>query len=325
MEAVNETTWLLLVVSLPTDSATARMRIWRALKALGCGAMRDGAYLLPDRAPLQQQLRELADETVREGGSAWLLSVQAQSADECAAYRGLFERATDYAHWLARLVSARATLSGLVPADLNRLVRKLRREFDAIAAIDYFPTEAQSRAEAAWRDFMHVADTIVSPGEPQAVEAPVQQRAVADYQGRVWATRRLLWVDRVASAWLIKRFIDRSARFVWLATPADCPPDALGFDFDGAAFTHIGARVSFEVLLSSFGLEHDHALMRLGALVHALDVGGSYVPEASGVEAMLAGLRQQVPDDDQLLADMGIVLDALHAHFSNQPSTASKT
>lgn len=314
--------WLLLIVSLPTIGATARMRIWRALKALGCGALRDGAYLLPQGAAHQRRLRDLADETVREGGSAWLLTVLAQSDAENDAYRVLFDRSVDYAELLATLKQARGTLADSAPQDINRLLRKLRRDYDALRAIDYFPNETSAQAEAVWLDFVSVAETLLSPGEPHAVDAAIQRLTLRDYQKRTWATRRHLWVDRVASAWLIQRFIDRKARFVWLDHPEQCPPDALGFDFDRATFTHIGERVTFEVLLASFGLEQDRGLARLAAMVHALDVGGTPVAEASGFEAMLAGARQRVTDDDQLLAEIGTVLDSLYTHFSNQAHTS---
>ena len=89
--------WLLLIVSLPTSSATARMRIWRALKALGCAALRDGAYLLPARPGHGQPLQGLADECQREGGSAWLMTVTPRSPSEDAPYRQLFDRADAYA------------------------------------------------------------------------------------------------------------------------------------------------------------------------------------------------------------------------------------
>ncbi len=121
----------------------------------------------------------------------------------------------------------------------------------------------------------------------------------------------------MASAWLIRRFIDPDAHFLWLETPSDCPSDALGFDFDGAAFTHIANRVTFEVLLASFGLDLDRGLQRLGMMVHALDVGGAFVPEAHGFESMMAGARQRAIDDDQLLAEISMALDSLYAHFSN--------
>ena len=118
----------------------------------------------------------------------------------------------------------------------------------------------------------------------------------------------------------IRDSIDPDARFLWLATPADCPPEALGFDFDGAAFTHTvidGAeRVSFEVLAATFGLEPEPGLVRLAALVRYLDVGGLPVDEAAGFEAILAGLRAGCPDDDALLAAASPVLDALYRRFS---------
>jgi hypothetical protein len=120
----------------------------------------------------------------------------------------------------------------------------------------------------------------------------------------------------VASAWLIRGFIDRDARFLWLKDPEDCPEEALGFDFDGAAFTHVGERVTFEVLLANFGLATDPGLLRLASLVHHLDAGGSPVAEAPGFEAVLAGLRERAPDDDALLAAATPVLDALYQHFS---------
>ncbi|MES2069299.1 MAG: chromate resistance protein ChrB domain-containing protein [Pseudomonadota bacterium] len=309
--------WLLLIVSLPTHSATARMRIWRALKSLGCGALRDGVYLLP-AAPLhQQQLNELSEETLREGGSAWLLTVDAQSAGDNEAYRGLFDRSSECAELQQALAAARKTLTGLTPQEINKLLRKLRRDYDALRAIDYFPNEASAQTEAVWMDFVNVAELMLSPGEPHAVAGSIPRLDLDAFQNRTWATRRRLWVDRVASAWLIRRFIDPGARFLWLEAPADCPPDALGFDFDGASFTHIGERVSFEVLLASFGLEQDRGLLRLGAMVHALDVGNGFVPEAGGFEAMLNGARQRAADDDQLLAEISLVLDSLHAYFSN--------
>jgi hypothetical protein len=137
----------------------------------------------------------------------------------------------------------------------------------------------------------------------------------SSYQGRTWATRRRPWVDRVASAWLIQRFIDRDARFQWLSQPSDCPKGALGFDFDGAAFTHVGERVTFETLMASFDLEQDAALMRVAALVHQLDVGGEPVAEAAGFEAVLAGAHQRLDEDDALLAEMSKMLDSLYAYF----------
>ncbi|MEM5427857.1 chromate resistance protein ChrB domain-containing protein [Cupriavidus oxalaticus] len=308
--------WALLIVTLPTSGATARMRIWRAIKTLGCAALRDGVYLLPGKAEQVGQLRQLADETRQEDGQAWLLQVSATNLEEETAFRTLFDRSADYGELQATLSEARNALSDQDRAELSRLLRRHGRAYEAIRRIDFFPNEASTRAEAQWHDLRRAVEALQSPGEPQPLTRMIPRRDAAQYQGRRWATRRNLWVDRVASAWLIRRFIDPHARFLWLESPADCPDDALGFDFDGATFTHVGDRVSFEVLQSSFGLETNRGLCRLGTMVHALDVGGISVPESSGFEAMLAGARARLQDDDAVLAEISSVLDSLYAHFS---------
>lgn len=310
--------WLLLVISLPTQSATPRMRIWRNLKVLGCMALRDGAYLLPSGGDREQALRDLAEECLREGGTAWLMQVLPRSADEEDAYCGLFNRTEDYAGLRKAWKEANRTLSSLTPADLTKLQRKLVREYDAVRNTDFFPGDASAEAQVAWLEFNQRIEAILSPDEPHETGGRIPRLDIAQYQGRTWATRQRLWVDRVASAWLIRRFIDRDARFRWITKPSACPKSALGFDFDGATFTHVGDRVTFETLLASFGLEDDPALMRLGAMVHQLDVGGEPVPEAAGFEAVLAGARERLDDDDALLTEMSAVLDSLHAHYGRQ-------
>lgn len=124
--------WLAFVVSLPSAAATARMRIWRAVKALGCAALRDEAYLLPARTEQAAQLQTLADEALQEGGQAWLLRVHAQNMAEQAAYQALFDRAADYAPWLEELAQARQLISTLPAAELQRLQRRHARTYEAI-------------------------------------------------------------------------------------------------------------------------------------------------------------------------------------------------
>ena len=310
--------WLLLVVSLPTQGATARMRIWRALRAMGCAALRDGAYLLPGSRAHRAALQELADECTREGGNAWLMTAAPANVADAGAYPQLFDRSADYAVLVKTWKEAAGTLFSLSIAELTRLQKKSRRDYEALVASDFFPGEASLEAEAAWADFNQRINRALSPDEPHETEGRIPRVNLAEYQGRVWATRRRLWVDRVASAWLIRRLIDPEAQFLWLAKTSDCPRTALGFDFDGAAFTHVGERITFETLMASFGLEDDAALMRLGAMVHSLDMGGSPVAEGAGFEAMLAGARERLPDDDALLAEIGGVLDSLYAHFARE-------
>lgn len=319
------TNWILLIVTLPTQAATVRMRVWRALKASGCAALRDGAYLLPDGPDREALLRGLGAECEREGGSAWLMHVQAANDDEALAYRQLFDRREEFDEQRRAWKDAAKALRGQEPPEVARLHRRLLREFEALKAIDFYPSDASAEAEAAWAEFNKRVEAVLSPDEPHDTAGRIPRLDAAKYQGRLWATRRSLWVDRVASAWLIRRFIDPQARFQWLAKVSDCPRKALGFDFDGATFTHVGDRVTFETLMASFGLDSDPALQRLAAMVHALDVGGDPAPEAAGFEAMLAGARERLPDDDALLTEMSAVLDSLYMHFNReQPRKAAR-
>jgi hypothetical protein len=252
------------------------------------------------------------------------MTVAPRDAEEADAYRRLFDRTDDYTEARATWKDAKRSLTTLSPAELARLQKKIQREYDALRAIDFFPGDPAIEAESAWTDLKRRIDGLLSPDEPHDVHAAVPRLDTTKYRGRLWATRRRLWVDRVASAWLIRRFIDPEARFRWLDKPKDCPKNALGFDFDGATFTHVDDRVTFETLMASFGLEQDEALVRIATIVHALDVGGEPIAEASGFEAILAGARERLADDDALLAEMSAVLDSLYAHFGREKTAKSK-
>jgi len=304
--------WHLLVLSLPTENATARMRAWRTLKGAGAAVLRDGVYLLPEGDARGAVLRTVADDVRASGGEAQVFRAETVDAWDP---RALFDRSAEFGALLAEIGNSRAALDDDTAPQVVKQARKLRKAFDQLVAIDFFPGEAQVQTQGALSALEADAARAAAPDEPQAAAAKaIERRDVARYQGRVWATRRRPWVDRLASAWLIRRFIDPRARFVWLKSPADCPKRALGFDFDGATFTHQGARVTFETLLASFGLETP-ALLRLGVLVHGLDAGGVLPPEAAGVERVLAGMREAIADDDRLLLAAAGVFEGLLVAF----------
>jgi hypothetical protein len=306
--------WLILVATLPAGNKAERMRLWRALKTLGCATLRDGAYLLPAREDTAESLRALADDVRAAAGAAEVLHVAADGSQD-AGFRALFDRGADYGRLLDAIHAAHA-------APTARIVQALRREFRTLAAIDYFPEAAQTQVANALAGL-----EAMSTGEPHPAAGVPRRLASADFSGRVWATRARPWVDRLASAWLIRRFIDPAARLLWLVRSADCPADALGFDFDGAAFGHLAAtptqpeRVTFETLSASFGLDADPALAHLGRLVHFLDVGGAPVAEAAGIEAVLAGLRESITDDDTLLDAAAGLFDGLYRHYLTPNAT----
>jgi hypothetical protein len=308
--------WLALIISLPTRNATARMRVWRGLKALGCGVLRDGVYVLPAYDGARDALARQGQEVTAAGGTAHLVNLRASDTAQDQSWPKLFDRGADYAAFSRR---ARALKSAAKAGAATRALGALRREFEAIAAIDFFPGAAREQAQSLFEETEQSLLAQLSPNEPRAVARPVTRLNKKNFRRRVWATRKNPWVDRLASAWMIKRFIDRAANFLWLERPRDCPARAIGFDFDGATFTHVGNRVTFEVLLASFGLDGDPALARLGMLVHYLDVGGIPAPDADGLKNILLGARASCRNDDQLLGEVMQIFDFLHSAYKEKP------
>ncbi len=314
-------TWLLLILSLPTENTSTRMRAWRALKAIGAAVLRDGVYILPTNEERRDALNAVAADVEASGGTAYLLEL-----DQPAIYpfAELFDRSAEYTKLAADINASLVSIDDLTLSDALRQTRKLHKAYAAVRAIDFFPGDIQRQVEALLAELDRRIQARSSLDEPSVSAHALPPCDPAQYQGRLWATRKRLWVDRVASAWLIRRFIDREARFIWLDSPADCPSDALGFDFDGAAFTHTetsaGVFVSFETLMLSFGLERDVALQRVARLVHCLDVGGLPVPEAAGFERLLRGMHARIDNDDTLLIEAGRLLDDFYTAFEEETS-----
>jgi len=301
--------WLVLIASLPTAQTAARMRLWRALKTAGAATLRDGVYLLPEAIDAAEALAAQADEVRAAGGEAWLLSASPVDAEESAAWQRLFDRSAEYAQLIDEVRAADP--AGWPSSQATRRMQALWRRHAQIVQTDHFPGESQLQSQAALETLQAAWLRLTSPDEPQPRAAAIQRLDAADHQGRIWATRKRPWVDRLASAWLIRRCIDPQATFRWLSDAARCKRDWLGFDFDGARFSHTPSRVTYETLLASFGLEDDAALARIGALVHVLDLGGVPVAQAPGIEAALAGLRDHFTDDDDLLDAACAVFDGL--------------
>lgn len=309
--------WLLLITNLPGHNPTLRMRIWRALKAAGAGLLRDGAYLLPNGERAREVLEEQGAEIKAAGGLVQVLSFDAESAEQNAELVALFDRTDEYAEAIKRLDALKGELAKLAEPEARQRLAALIREVAAIAARDFFPGEPRKQMEGALADGEAALNARFAPDEPHPAHRKIRPRDRKDYRGRAWATRERLWIDRVASAWLIRRFIDPKAKFIWLKRVKDCPKSAIGFDFDGAEFTHVDSKVTFEVLLASFHLEQDTGLSRLGALVHHLDVGGIPIAEGPGFATIMAGARALQTDDHELLKAMTPVLDSLYAGYSD--------
>ncbi|PJB04765.1 MAG: chromate resistance protein, partial [Hydrogenophilales bacterium CG_4_9_14_3_um_filter_63_34] len=203
------------------------MRAWRALKSTGAAALRDGVYLLPEGSEQQAAFAEVAADIDESGGQAILLTTEPLEYP----FASLFDRTEEYRQLAVDIQDSLTALEGNAASDIARLARKLRKHFVALAAIDFFPGEVRRQALAQLDELERRILAKQSPDEPTPRQAEIAHLDTAAYQNCLWATRKRPWVDRLASAWLIHRFIDQEARFLWLAAPADSPPDALGFDF----------------------------------------------------------------------------------------------
>jgi hypothetical protein len=301
-----------LVLSLPTRNSTLRMRVWRALKDAGAAVLRDGVYFLP--ATAANAFASLEKEIRSHGGLAITFEMKPHAPDDEGALRARFDRTADYGALVKRMSATRASLAALGPRRGLTALRRLEQALEKLARIDFFPGEAKHQASAALAALRERYGELHARNEPRASMKGLRPVERARYQKRLWATRKAPWVDRLASAWLIKRFIDRDAKFVWIARPSECPKKAIGFDYDGADFTHVKNRVTFEVLAATFGLE-DPALAKIGAAVHFLDVGGIPVPEATGLETMLKGAKEKARGDDALLAEAMRTFDLLYSGY----------
>jgi hypothetical protein len=286
--------------------------LWRALKALGCALLRDGVYLLP-----REQAR-LFDPIVAEarehGGSAAVLDVAARSETQRTQLVGLFDRREAYAQWRGEVDALAGALPALDESESRRRLRIVAESLQSIRRIDYYAGAAADQAADHLAGLRQAIDEQFSKAEPAA--QPWLGLARLDprqHRGRLWVTRARPWADRLACAWLIRRFIDPAAQILWLDDPARAPQAALGFDYDGARFTHMGTRVTFEVMAASFGLDADPQVQRIAHVVRYLDSGGIPVAEAAGVEAVLTGLREVHAEDERLAEAAAAVFDALHA------------
>lgn len=315
MKSPARTAWLLFVLTLQGRQKTARMRVWRALKALGAAVLRDGVYLLPNQDVPRSRVEALEKEIVEYAGNTQILEVDARNPAQERYFRQLFDRTPEYVALMHEIRKLHSAMPKLKPGPLSQRITQLQRNLESIAAQDYFPCEAGNQTRGTLAELTVLAARVLSPDEPRSIAGQIARVDPKKYRERKWATRQRPWADRLASAWLIRRFIDEKAQFLWLVKPKDCPKRAIGFDFDGAEFTHVGGKVTFEVLIESFGLDTDSRLRKVAGLIHYLDVGGVPVAEAAGFESLLRAARETISNDDELLATAVRMFDLLYVAY----------
>jgi len=319
--------WLLLVHQLPARPSNLRVRTWRRLQQLGAIAVKQAVYVLPDSASAREDFEWLKAEIETGGGEATLFAadaVETWTNDELAQE---FRRAreSDYAE-LARTIERALKTAGRRRAPrrsrraTSRIVDTFRQRLTAIEAIDFFGSAGRDRVATLIADLQKTF-----PGG-SAVErdpaAPTDASRRDSFRRRMWVTRPRPGIDRMASAWLIRRFIDPEARFGFVEQPS-ATGDAVPFDMFGVEFTHRGEWCTFEMLTHTFAI-NDSAVQRLAAIVHDLDLkdGKFGAPEGGTVGALIEGL-QALHADDHALLDHGITMfEALYRTFERAAKRA---
>jgi hypothetical protein len=312
--------WLALVVALPRDDAAGRMHVLRTLEGLGCAVMREGVYLLPDTPANRANFQRLVDHIARIKGDAWLLPVAVESTAEAKAFRTMFDRSGRYSELIKTVEGLKAGFGVSDPTAIAQVLAKQRRELEAITSLDFFVSPLKERAESVLADMESRVRDMMFPDRPGPADAKPATRAKRQYFRRAWATRKPLFVDRLASAWLIRRFIDPEATMIWLDKRQPCPATAVGFGFDGATFCNSKTRVTYEELLAGFQLDRHASLSKIARLVHALDAGDKKMPEAAGVETLLAGARHRAANEDELLRESERTFDLLYEAYYELPA-----
>ncbi|WP_092120966.1 chromate resistance protein ChrB domain-containing protein [Desulfonatronum thiosulfatophilum] len=323
-------TWLLCIHNIPPKPPYLRAKAARRLAALGAVALKNAVYVLPDDVRQREGLLWLSREIEQGGGRVFAcraaFDVAIGNADNDR-IKSLFIEARD-AQYRELAAEARPIFEGLndsCAADEGRRketaawLAQLRSRYDRIVAVDFFGApgrEAMESILAGAEKWLRLA----AAGEDKSSEMDAALR-LEEYIGRTWVTRPGIHVDRIASAWLIRRFIDSEAIFRFDAESVS--PGDLRFDMAEAEFTHEGAECTFEVMLRRFGLLDDSALKSLGAIIHDIDLDEHHParPESPGIAALMAGIVLREDDDGQRLKHGFQILDSLLEFFRKHPTT----
>ena len=312
--------WYLLIHQLPPKPLYLRAKVRKLLSQAGALPLKDSVYVLPLRPDRLPALREIAAVATGDGGDAFLWQGQfvekARDGQLIEAFRDARDK--DYAALLERVRTCTDELerrSGQAPPEgrLRFRLAHAQRRFEQVARNDFFGAPRRAQAEAALED---LAARLQPPSRTVARKRPPHPELI----GRTWVTRRGVQVDRIASAWLIRRFVDPDARFRFIDVHEEQPhPGELTFDMTGADFTHEEDRCTFETLVRRTG-RNDGALARMAEIIHDIDIkdGKFKRPEARGVEQLVLGLLAANAEDERRLDRGFAMLDDLYRSFAGQ-------
>jgi hypothetical protein len=320
--------WLLLIHQLPPKPIYLRAKIGNRLARVGGVALKNSVYVLPDRDDCLEDFQWIAEEAVAGGGSAFVWRADLLSGITDRALQDRFENqiTEGYESLKADIASALDDVRKRAGKDedtSNGLLLRFKKRLQELTRIDFFSTPAGKEAET----MLHALESKLRHTNRNDKKKSVRVDR-SDLVGRTWVTRPNPKVDRLASAWLIRRFIDPGARFRFVDPGEKRREGEIGFDLVGGEFTHEGDRCTFETLLQRTGIS-EPGLTDIAEIVHDIDLkdGKFGRPDALGVQQLIQGLCQAHPRDEARLAQGLVLFDNLHASFAlrkPEPTRRSK-
>jgi hypothetical protein len=317
--------WLLLVHQLPPKPAYLRVKVWRRLQGLGAMAVKNSVYVLPTSEQAREDFQWLLREIEHGGGEGMVCEASLVDGLSDQEVRGLFDTArdADYAQFTKELRGLAAVLKRRGArgkhAELKLQIAKLRRRLTEISAIDFFSATGRLTVEGLLTD---IEARLADPSPPEQQEIDMAKQRSPDLKDKTWVTRSGVHVDRIACAWLIRRFIDTDARFKFVSAKSyDGKPGEIRFDMFKAEFTHEGDKCTFEVMLDRVGLK-DAALRAIAEIVHDVDLkDGKYAREqAAGIAHVIAGVCMTQPDDMARIERGSALFDDTYEYFRRKRS-----
>jgi len=301
---ITATSCLLLLFSLPTNRNTERVAVWRRLKKMGAVQIKTSTYLLPDESAQYEQFQWLAKQIRDYGGDSTL--VRAHEIEGLTKERviAIFNdaRAKDYGELRKSLQSFIARQKKMDAEEASSEFERLTRRFREVRAVDFFDSPRG-----------HDVAMLLRRAEGPKRSRQLETLDVKQYQGKTWLTRPRPEIDRVGSAWLIARFIDRKPKFVFAPT-ADAIPNSIPFDMLDAEFSHHGNYCTFETFTKRFAIS-DKSLVKIGEMIHDADLDDARFQrvEAVGIDRVLKGWAKEGLSDQEILRRGFECFDALYA------------
>jgi hypothetical protein len=313
------TQWLLLIHQIPPKPGYLRVKVWRRLQQLGAVALKNSVYVLPKNEETMEDFQWVRREIQSGGAEASICDANFLEGISNPQVEALFQTARDADYGEVARELTRVTRSRSLDSEQrHRQVERLRKRFDDVVAIDFFGAPGREAAEGL---LTQAERAVLGESKEADMEKP-EEKSGPHPRGRTWVTRTGIHVDRIASAWLIRRFIDPDATFKFVPAKGYQPQAGeLRFDMFEAEYTHEGDRCTFEVLLKRFGVA-EQALEPLAAMVHDLDFKDDKFgrEETPGIARLLAGLYATEEDDGRRLTRGSEVFESLYQSFNSRRS-----